>query len=181
MPQSVSGELLPKLEEVFDSAWLNRVKEAKQFSMGNVEEIHKVIEDLNTKATQTGYEFHLQPVINGVVPPNVAPYYVLDGKLVQPFKYETTGPVVQAMLDSLPPSIREGRDQFFEVHQIRLHEFGSIEEIAAATTTLLVMYLHCKHEGGQCYLFLDDPESHENWKRLQAMHQKHFPQLPSEN
>lgn len=173
-----TGDVLPKLKDVFSADFLARVEEAKKFPIPSIEQIHSILEALNTKAIETGYEFHLQPVVDGVVPPNVAPYYILNGELTQPYKLEATGQVVQAMLDSLPPSIREGKDDFFEVHQIRLNQHGSWEQ-QMGTTTLLAMYLHSKHEGGKCYVFADDQDSFGNWQRIENMHNQHFPQLPT--
>lgn len=140
--------------------------------------VEEILARLNRNAMTTNYEFYLHQVIDGVTPPNVAPHYFDGSALRQPLKWESTGPVIQALLDRLPSSVRSGTDENHEVYQIRLDDYNSYEHLMG-TTTLLTVFLNIRPEGGRCYLLPDDPDSVKNWGVLLAMRAEHFPQLPA--
>ncbi|OGY16459.1 MAG: hypothetical protein A2785_02070 [Candidatus Chisholmbacteria bacterium RIFCSPHIGHO2_01_FULL_49_18] len=177
---STNPETSRRLRELFDPDWLARVETAHDSPMGKMSDLLDMMMKLNTKTTETSLELHNQQVIDGVIPPFVHPSFIGGNPVTLAVKAEITGPEVQKMLDSLPPSIRKGEDDFFEVHQVRLHDLNSLEALMG-TTTLLMFYLHSKHEGGECYLFSGDELSHQNWEILQQMYQEHFPQPPEQS
>lgn len=164
------------------SNWEKTVVECHQWPLGvRVQTIQRMLDELNSKTVQTNMAFHLQPVVDGVITPNVAPYYHDGVKWTKPIKlYEKTGPEVQALLDKLPQSIRSGTDEIFEVYQIRLDNFRSYEHLMG-TTTLLLFFLMCRDEGDLCYFFTNDHDSYTNYGVLKNMYSKHFPQLEEGN
>ena len=142
--------------------------------------VEEILARLNRNAATTSYEFYLHQVVDGVVPPNVAPDAIISGNAVlhHPIKYEVTGPVIQALLDKLPSTVRSGTDENHEIYQIRLDDYNSFEHVMG-TTTLLTVFLNIRPEGGRCYLLPNDPDSVKNWGVLLDMHAEQFPQLPS--
>lgn len=159
--------------------WEAIVSEAHKRPMGMVlQDIQSIADQLNGKSLQTNYEFHVQQIVDDVVPPNVAPHYFNGESFQQPIKAERTGPVVQAVLDQLPTAVRTGQDQKYEVYQVRLDDYNSLEHVMG-TTTLLIVFLNVRPEGGKCYLWPTDKDSGTNWTALQSMYNEHFPSLPS--
>ncbi len=158
-----------KKEKQPRSGWESTVDACHSFPMARLDQIEGMVDSLNSRTVETNYEFHLQPVIDGEVPPNVAPHYKLAGKWRQPIKYERTGPVIQAVLNKLPPTVRSGADENHEVYQVRLNDLSSFEN-TMGTTTLLMVFLNCRNEGGNCYMFPDDSHSHQNWEVFKDMH-----------
>lgn len=159
--------------------WETFVSECRTNPMNiHLQGVQEILDNLNTKTVTTNYEFHLHQVIDGVIPPNVAPYY-FDGKSFrQPLKWEATGPIIQEVLEKLPSSVRSGNDETYEVYQIRIDDYDSFEHLMG-TTTLLSVFLNIRPEGGRCYLLPNDPDSVTNWNTLLTMHAEQFPQLPS--
>lgn len=168
----------PSERGVTPQAWEAFVSESKKKPLNlDLQGVEEILDRLNRNAMTTSYEFYLHQVVDGVIPPNVAPHY-FDGKaLRQPLKWEKTGPIIQALLDRLPTSLRTGNDENYEVYQIRLDDYNSLEHVMA-TTTLLTMFLNIRSEGGRCYLLPDDPDSGKNWSVLLNMHAEQYPQLP---
>lgn len=160
--------------------WEAFIKRCKDLPINvQLQDIQRLLDELNTKTLQTNYAFHLQQVVDGVIPPNVADLYHDGKKWTQPIKFEITGPIVQAVLDKLPQSVRSGHDENYEVFQIRLDDINSWDHLMG-TTTLLMFFLNIRPEGGSCYLLPDDPLSTQNWNNLIQLHERHFPKLPRE-
>lgn len=156
--------------------WEGTIEACHAYPMARLDQIEAMIDSLNGRTAETNYEFHIQPVVDGTTPPNVAPHYRNGKKWQQPIKYEKTGPVVQAVLDSLPQSVRTGQDENCEVYQIRLNDLSSLENMMG-TTTLLTIFLNLRYEGGNCYMFPDDPSSHQNWEVIKDMYGQNTPRL----
>lgn len=165
-----------KTENQPKSGWDAKIEASHAYPMTRLDQIEGMVDGLNSRTAETNYEFHIQPVVDGITPPNVAPHYKQGGKWQQPIKYERTGPVIQAVLDQLPPAVRSGQDENCEVYQIRLNDLSSLENVMG-TTTLLVVFLNLRLEGGNCYMFPDDSHSHQNWEVLKNMHGQYFPLL----
>lgn len=167
-------------DRVTQHTWETFVAACKKHPMNiNLQDVQRLLDGLNEKTAQTTYGFDLQQVVDGVIPPNVADLYHDGEQWTQPIKAERTGSVVQAVLDKLPQSVRSGRDDNYEVYQIRLDDLKSWEHLMG-TTTLLMFFLNIRPEGGLCYLLPDDSLSVQNWDNLQQMHAEYFPQLPPE-
>lgn len=162
----------------FSSNWEKTVVECHQRPLGvRIQSIQHILDELNSKTFQTNMAFHLQPVVDGVITPNVSPYYHNGVKWTKPIKlYEQTGPEVQALLDKLPQFVRSGTNKIFEVYQISLDNFCSYEHLMGMTK-LLLFFLMCRDEGDLCYFFANDHDSYTNWDVLKKMYSKHFPQL----
>jgi len=172
----------PSEQGITAKAWEGYVSMCRKSPMNvDLQDIQDMLDKLNSKTIYTKYEFYLHQVIDGVTPPNVAPLYSPDGKtLQQPIKCERTGPIIQAVLEKLPYSVRMGRDENYEVYQIRLNDLNSFENLMG-TTTLLTVFLNIRYEGGRCYLLPNDQDSVTNWGVLNNMYAKHFPQLSAGN
>lgn len=157
--------------------WETLIKECHQHPLqADMEIIQTMIDTLNTQTLQTGYEFHLQQIVDNVVPPNVAPLYHDGHEWTKPIKAEKTGDVILGVLSKLPASVRNGSDELYEAYQVRLDDFNSFEHVMG-TTTLLIVFLSVRNEADACYFFPDDTDSVTNWEVLKDMHAKQFPQI----
>lgn len=157
--------------------WDNLVSQSRERALGtDVPTIFKILTALNTQTANTGYGFHIQPVVDGVIPPNVAPYYQLGQEFVQPIKVEKTGPVIEALLQQLPDSVRTGQDEQFRVHQIRLDDYSSWEHMMG-TTTLLMVFLEDTLIADGCFFFPGDDNSVKNWEVIKDLYAASAPQL----
>lgn len=146
--------------------WRRYIEDCHQHPIGDIKSVRQTLTDLNTRQFQSRMEFHLIPVVNGAISPDVL-------EEIPHIKVERTGPVIQELLNRLPESVRKGTDPRYEVWQIRLDEHDSWEHLQG-TTTLLTVLLNSHEEGEACFLPDDDPNSHTNWEVIKKMHQEHF-------
>lgn len=161
--------------------WKETVNKCHQLPLGvGIQTIQRMVDGLNSKTLKTNLVFYIHQVVNGITPPNVAPYYHNGVEWSKPVKAERTGHEVQALLDKLPHSVRSGKDEIYEVYQIRLDNYQSYEHLMG-TTTLLLFFLMCRDEADLCYFFADDKDSYTNWEILKNLYSKHFPQLEKGN
>lgn len=159
------------------NSWEALVARCQENPMGaDLPTIRDIVDNLNTRTSQTDYAFLLLPVVEDAELPNAAPHYYDGQKLRQPIKAEVSGPVIQALLDKLPPSVRSGQDPLHRVHQVRLDNHQSFEH-QMGTTTLLFYFLECRHMENARFLFPDDLISVSNWDSFKQMHAEPFPSL----
>ena len=153
--------------EATTGQWEKYIQLAHQYPIGDVNAVRQLLTNLNTRQFQTELEFHMLPVVDGAVSPDVQ----YD---IPHIRVTTTGPVIRAVLEKLPRTVRKGTDQRHIFWQIRLDDWNSWDH-QMGETTLLSVFLNCHDEKEACFLLPDDPNSHTNWGVILNMHDEHFP------
>ncbi|MBN3032843.1 MAG: hypothetical protein JW873_01985 [Candidatus Saganbacteria bacterium] len=150
MIRPVARHQASKWMSVNDVRWQQFVRACQKLPAGTLAQMRELIAARNLKSSTTGETFFLHQVGQ---PGQAALQGVAGGNT-------DSGPVIQQLLEILPPEVASGRHPEYSVYQVRFLRAGASE----AVLMLMLGVKSFPDEATELFLFAYDPMTSENWE-----------------